>query len=335
MSNPVLVEVTRGPLVESRHRGIVAVVDGDGASVLELGDVSTPVFPRSAVKVMQALPLVETGAADAFGFGDKELALACASHSGEPKHIEMAASMLARAGLDHSALECGSHWSSQQPVLIAQARSGVQPTALYNNCSGKHSGFVCTACHMGIDHAGYVGYDHPIQAQIRDVMESLTGTSLGTDICGTDGCSIPTYAIPLDRMAHGFAKLATGNGLGRERAKAANRLFAACMAEPFYVAGTNRFCTRLMELVPGRIFAKTGAEGVFCAALPEEGLGIALKCEDGTTRAAEVMVAAVLARLVGNDGTLSARLSELATRTLTNWNGIEVGTVRPAGALAA
>jgi L-asparaginase II len=188
---------------------------------------------------------------------------------------------------------------------------------------------------MGIDHAGYVGYGHPIQAQIRDVLESLTGTSLGTDTCGTDGCSIPTYAIPLERMAHGFAKLATGNGLDRERAKAASRLFAACMAEPFYVAGTNRFCTRLMELAPDRIFAKTGAEGVFCAALPEEGLGIAVKCEDGATRAAEAMVAAVLARLVGKDAALSASLSDLATRTLTNWNGIEVGSVKPAGALAA
>lgn len=335
MSNPVLVEVTRGPLVESRHRGIVAVVDGDGRSVLELGDVSAPVFPRSAVKVMQALPLVETGAADAYGFGNRELALACASHSGEPEHVATAASMLASAGLDGTALECGSHWSSQQPVLIAQVRSGIEPTPLHNNCSGKHSGFVCTACHMGIEHKGYIGHGHPIQSQIRDVMEGLTGTSLGTDICGTDGCSIPTYAIPLRAMAHGFAKMATGSGLGRERAAAARRLFSACMAEPFYVAGTNRFCTRLMTLAPGRIFAKTGAEGVFCAAIPEKGLGIALKCEDGTGRASETMVAAVLSRLFEGDAELHAGLAEMARRDLTNWNGIKVGTVAPAGALAA
>ncbi|HET7411733.1 MAG TPA: asparaginase [Pararhizobium sp.] len=333
MSNPVLVEVTRGHHVESRHRGIVSVVDGDGAQVLSLGEVETPVFPRSAVKAMQALPLVESGAADAYGFSNRELALACSSHSGEPAHVELAAAMLAKAGLDHTALECGSHWSGQQRVLIEQARSGITPTALHNNCSGKHTGFVCTACHLGIDHHGYVGYDHPIQAEIRGVLESLTGASLGTDLCGTDGCSIPTYAIPLDHLAHGFAKMATGTGLGRERATAARRLFAACMAEPFYVAGTGRFCTRLMELAPGRLFAKTGAEGVYCAALPEQGLGIAVKCEDGATRAAEVMVAAVLAKLV-EDKELGGRLAALARRPLTNWNGLTVGEIHPTGALA-
>lgn len=335
MPNPVLVEVTRGALVESRHRGMVAVVDADGNSVLSLGEAEAPVFPRSAVKAMQALPLVESGAADALGFGNRELALACSSHSGEPGHVETAARMLARVGLDEAALECGAHWSSQQRVLIAQARSLFEPTALHNNCSGKHAGFLCTACHLGIEPKGYVGYDHPIQAMIRDVMEDLTGTSLGLGNCGTDGCSIPTYAVPLRELARGFAKMATGNGLAPERAKAARRLFAACMAEPWQVAGTGRFCTRLMELAPGRLFVKTGAEGVFCAALPEKGLGIALKCEDGATRAAESMVAAVLAKLMADDAALSASLHELAKRTLRNWNGIAVGEVRPVAELAA
>ena len=332
MSDPVLVEVTRGRSVESRHGGIIAVVDGDGAPVFELGDVERPVFPRSAIKAMQALPLLESGAADAYGFGDRELALACASHSGEPRHIELAASMLSRVGLDHTALECGSHWSGEQTVLIAQARSGIEPTALYNNCSGKHAGFVCTACHLGIDHAGYVRYDHPIQAEVRAVLEDLTGASLGTDVCGIDGCSIPTYAIPLDRLARGFARMATGEGLGPARAAAARRLFDACMAEPFFVAGTGQCCTRLMELAPGRIFAKNGAEGVFCAALPEEGLGIALKCDDGAERAAECMVAATLARHVRDEG-LAARLDALARRELTNRNGLHVGAIRPTEAL--
>ncbi|MGN6548616.1 MAG: asparaginase [Pararhizobium sp.] len=335
MSNPVLVEATRGGRVESRHRGMVAVVDADGRPVLSLGAVETPVFPRSAVKAMQALPLVESGAADALGFGNRELALACSSHSGEPGHVEVAAGMLARVGLDGSALECGAHWSSQQRVLIAQARSLTEPTALHNNCSGKHSGFICTACHMGIEPRGYIGYDHPVQAMIRDVMEDLTGASVGSDLCGTDGCSIPTYAIPLHSLAEGFAKMASGTGLGPERAKAAERLFSACMAEPWHVAGTGRFCTRLMELAPGRLFVKTGAEGVFCAALPERGLGIALKCEDGATRAAESMVAAVLSKLLADDADLSAALREAATRTLRNWNGITVGEVTPVGELSA
>lgn len=332
MSNPIMVEVTRGGHVESRHRGAAVVVDGDGAVVLSIGDAGAGVFPRSAVKAMQALPLVESGAADAYGFGDKELALACASHSGEPAHVDLAAAMLARAGLDATALECGSHWPSSQPVTVALARGGLEPTALHNNCSGKHSGFVCTACHLGIPHQGYVGYEHPIQSAIRDVMADLTGAHLGTDTCATDGCSIPTYAIPLERLAHGFARMATGIGLGEKRAAAARRLFAACMAEPFYVAGTNRACTRIMRIGGGRIFAKTGAEGVFCAALPEQGLGIALKCDDGAGRAAETMIATLLARYVG-DAELKAGLEEMARRALINWNGIHVGDVRATTAL--
>ncbi|MDE1995572.1 MAG: asparaginase, partial [Rhizobiaceae bacterium] len=173
MSNPVCVEVTRGNLVESRHRGSVAVVDGDGKLVLSLGDIEAGVFPRSACKAMQALALVESGAADAYGFGNKELALACSSHSGEDEHVALAASMLARAGRDVSALECGAHWSSDQKTIIHQARTIDKPTALHNNCSGKHSGFVCACCHQDIDPKGYVGYDHPLQQQIRATMQSL------------------------------------------------------------------------------------------------------------------------------------------------------------------
>ncbi|OCW58441.1 asparaginase [Hoeflea olei] len=333
MSNPVLVEVTRGSMVESRHRGIVAVVDGDGGKVMSLGDVETPVFPRSAVKSMQALPLVETGAADRYGFGEKELALACSSHSGEPEHMRLAGDIVARAGLGEADFECGCHWSSQQDVLIAQARAGDKPNQLGNNCSGKHAGFLCLACHAGVDHHGYVGYDHFVQQSVRDVMADLTGTSLGHDNCGTDGCSIPTYAAPLDRIAHGFARMATGTGLGPDRARAATRLMSACMAEPYYVAGTGRACTALMSMAPGRIFAKTGAEGVFCATVPEKGLGIALKCEDGSTRGAEAMIGAVFAKLFEADEELSSRLADWSTKTMKNWNGIEVGQIRPVGEL--
>ncbi len=335
MSNPVLVEVTRGNLVESRHRGLVIAVDGDGRTVFSLGETDTAVFPRSACKAMQGLPLMESGAADAYGFGNRELALACSSHSGEPEHVELAAKMLAAAGLDVSALECGAHWSSDQRTLIGQARSLEAPTALHNNCSGKHSGFICACCHSGTEVKGYVGYEHPLQQEIRGTMESLTGAILGTDNCGVDGCSIPTYAVPLKGLAHGFAKMATGVGLGPERARASRRLIEACMAEPFYVAGTKRACTRLMKTAPGRIFAKTGAEGVFCAAIPEKGIAIALKCEDGTTRAAEAMVAATLARFFRDEPDLHAALMAQANHSMHNWNGIHVGDVRVTDAFAA
>jgi L-asparaginase II len=334
MNNPVLVEVLRGGVVESRHRGSVAVCDADGGIVMEIGDVGRPVFPRSAVKAIQALPLLESNTADAYGFGEKEIALACASHSGEPEHVALARSMLKVAGLSGEALECGAHWPTRHEATIALAREGGSPTALHNNCSGKHSGFVCTCIHEGLDPAGYVGRNHMSQQWVRDAMEAVTGAAHGEDVCGTDGCSIPTYAVPLTSLALGFARMATGTGLSRERATAARRIFAACMAEPFHVAGTGRADTKMMEAGRGRVFTKTGAEGVFCAAVPVLGLGIALKCDDGATRAAEVMIAAVLARLLGKDPALSAAFAEMAAPTLTNWNGIDVGALRPIGELA-
>ncbi len=171
MQNPVTVEVTRGTRVESRHRGAAVVVDGSGAVLFAAGDVEAGVFPRSACKAMQALPLIESGAADAFDLTNKELALACASHSGEDEHVKTAAGMLEKAGYDLSVLECGAHWSSDQQTLIHQARTIDRPTALHNNCSGKHSGFICTCAKAGFDPKGYVGYDHPLQAEIRAVME--------------------------------------------------------------------------------------------------------------------------------------------------------------------
>ncbi|MDX8517012.1 asparaginase [Mesorhizobium dulcispinae] len=333
MANPVLVEVTRGAVVESAHRGAVSVFDADGKPVWEIGDTERPVFPRSAVKAIQALPLVESGAADAFGFGDRELALACASHSGEPAHVELATAMLAKAGLAKSALECGAHWPSSHDATITLARTGNLPNALHNNCSGKHSGFLCTCVHAGIAHRGYVKAGHALQEMVRDAMQSVTGAAHDVDHCGTDGCSIPTYAVPLKSFALGFARMATGRGFAPERAKAAKRLLSACMAEPFLVAGTGKADLALMQAAPGRIFVKTGAEGVYCAALPELGLGIALKCDDGAGRASEVMIAAVLAKLLRSDEAPAAKLNELARPPVESRIGAKVGSLRPTAVL--
>lgn len=329
MTNPVLVEVLRGTLVESVHRGAIVVVDGDGKQVFAVGDTQQAVFPRSAVKAIQALPFVESGAADAYGFGDRELALACSSHSGEVAHADLAKAMLAKAGLEADALECGAHWPSNQPAMIALARSGASPSALHNNCSGKHSAFVCTCRHLGIAHQGYVRPEHRFQEMIRETMEAVTGAPHNEDNRGTDGCSIPVFAVPLHNLALGFARMVTGNGVGAERAKAARRLMSACMAEPFLVAGTDRADTELMQAAPGRIFVKVGAEGVFCAAVPQLGFGIALKCDDGAGRAAETMIAAVLAMLLADDRALADNLNKAARPVLKNWNGIEVASLRP------
>jgi L-asparaginase II len=331
MSNPILVEVLRGARVESRHSGAVAVVDADGGRVLALGDVEQPVYPRSAVKVLQALPLIETGAADRFGLDPEALALACASHSGEPGHVATAARMLALAGLDASALECGAHWPIHQPSAQALARAGGSAGAIHNNCSGKHAGFLCVACATAANPAHYVEAAHPVQRLVKATLEDMTGAVLSQDVCATDGCSVPTWAVPLVALARGFARFGTGLGLTPGRAKAAARLRKACAAHPWHVAGTGRFCTEVMQRLGARVFVKTGAEGVYCAALPEQGLGIAVKCDDGAGRAAEVTMAALLARFLPRDADRAA-LEPFVRPTLRNWNGIAVGSIRPTDA---
>ena len=335
MANPVLVEVLRGGLVESTHRGSVAVVDADGATMLSLGDVAQPVFPRSAVKALQALPLLESGAADRYRLGEEELAIACGSHGGEPAHVEMVERMLARAGLDAAALECGAHRPSHPPSAEALARAGRAPSALHNNCSGKHAGFLCLACHLGVDHHGYVAPSHPVQREVKSAIEQLAGVTVAQDRCAVDGCSVPTWAVPLSNLAHAFARLGTGRGLGPARAKAAARLRAACARHQFFVAGTGRFATVAMDRLRERLFVKSGAEGVYCAALPDEGFGIAVKCDDGAGRAAEAVMAALIIRLMKLDPDAHGLLDGFARPVLRNWNGIEVGRLRPSNDLFA
>lgn len=332
MSNPVLVEVMRGPLVESRHRGAVAVAAADGAPALVIGDVAKPVFPRSAVKALQAVALVEQGAAERYGLDDEELALACASHSGEPAHIAGVERMLAAAGLDSSALRCGAHWPISQPATAALAHTGA-PSALHNNCSGKHAGFLCVACAMGVDHADYWQPEHPVQRKVRGVLEDFTGAVLGEDCCAVDGCSAPTWAVPLENLAWAFARFGTGQGLSRDRAAACARLRQACAQQPWYVAGTGRFCTAIMQLFGARVFVKTGAEGVYCGALPELGLGIAIKCDDGAGRAAEAIMAALIVRFLPLAATERETLSRYIRPVLRNWNGIEIGAIRVTDAI--
>jgi L-asparaginase II len=335
MPNPVLVEVTRGNLVESRHSGAVAVVDADGATVLTLGDVAAPVFPRSAIKALQALVLVEAGGADRYGFGDEELALACASHSGEPAHVAGVERMLRAAGLDAAALACGSHWPLHQPSAQALARAGGSASPLHNNCSGKHAGFLCAACAMQADAAGYVEAVHPVQREVKAVLETLGGAVIPDERRGVDGCSVPTWAMPLAGLARAFARFATGRGFSPGRAAAAQRLRAACAAKPWFCAGTGRFDTALMQHFGARVFVKGGAEGVHCGALPELGYGIAVKCDDGHGRAADAITAAVIARLLRPEAGDGDFLAKFVRPALHNWKGTVVGGIRPTDALAA
>lgn len=330
MDNPILAEVTRGSTVESRHRGAAVVVDADGRVVLALGDVERPVFPRSAVKALQALPLLESGAADRYGLTPAEIALAVASHSGEQAHAETSLAMLKKAGRDASCLECGAHWPMGEAAARALARAGGEPSALNNNCSGKHAGFICLACGMDEDPKGYVRAGHAVQQAVRGALEEVTGAAHKAELSGIDGCSIPTYAVPLTALALGFARFGTGQGFGPKRAEAARRIREAVASHPFMVAGTGRFDTRLMERFGQRAFIKTGAEGVYCGALPELGYGIALKCDDGAGRAAEVAMAALIERFLPLNGEEQAAFAPFRETVLKNWNGIEVGRIRAA-----
>jgi L-asparaginase II len=341
-AHPILAEALRGGVVESFHRGALAIVDADGAVHTALGDIDRPIFPRSAVKVLQALPLVASGAAEALGLSDEELALACASHGGEPHHAATAASMLAKAGVDAAALECGAHWPYHDGSIKAMAASGAQPSALHNNCSGKHAGFVCLGCGLAGGHAvaafvrGYVQPEHPVMREVTAALQAATGFDLSRAVRGTDGCSIPTYAIPLRNLAHAFARVATGVGLSPGNARAAKRLRQAVARAPHMVAGTGRFDSRVMARLGERVFCKVGAEGVYCAALPEVGLGVALKMDDGNTaRAAEVVMAAVIEARLALDGEDAALMRSLSQVEMRNWNGLEVGSLRAAEGLRA
>ncbi len=330
--NPVLVEATRGNRVESVHRGSFAICDAQGKVVSQIGTIHEPVFPRSAMKLIQALPLVESGAADAAGFGQKELSLACASHSSEEAHADLAGEMLRKIGMSEADLECGPHWpligEAGEKAKIKLAQSGRTPTRLHNNCSGKHAGFLCCAAHMGLERKGYIDPGHKLQKRIRATMEGLVGEVIADDQCGIDGCSAPTFAVTLKGLAAGFAKLATGTGVEPLRAKSADRLLQACMSEPWYMAGTERFCTRVMEIGQGRIFAKGGAEGVYTAAIPELGLGIALKADDGADRASEMILAGVLHKLLGTDTDVGEQIITLTKRPIRDWNGNKAGELR-------
>jgi L-asparaginase II len=318
MLNPVLVEVTRGDLVESIHRGSVAVVDATGAVRASLGDIETPIYTRSALKPFQALPLVESGAAEAFGVSDEEVALACASHSGEPMHTTRVAAWLSRIGCSEADLICGPQIPSHEPTSQAMAATHEKPSRLHNNCSGKHAGFLTVAKHLGAPTADYVNISHPVQ---KAILESVSRLSDYRDPAwGIDGCAAPNFALPLTAFARALARLATGQTPG------AARIVKAMTTYPELVAGTGRHCTTLMRAAEGKAAVKLGAEGVYAAILPELGLGVALKIDDGAMRAAETVIAFVLEKLkvIG---------AGYAAAPVINTRGAPVGERRPAQVL--
>ncbi len=326
-STPVAVEVLRGERPESWHRVRLCVTDADGGVRLSVGPVDEPVFPRSAVKPFQALPLVASGAADAFALGEAEIALACASHSGEPEHVERVRGWLARIGAGPAELACGAHPPLDPEVAAALLKSGQDPTPLHNNCSGKHAGMLTLARHLGVPSDGYLHPHHPVQRAIFDILRELTGEPLQQPP-GIDGCGVPTWPISLRSLARAAARFATGAGITAATAEAARRILRACRKHPHLVAGSGRPCTRIIpRLAEGMV--KAGAEGVYLAILPEIGCGLALKVEDGGGRAAPVALLAALDALGLIGGAAGEALADLRSPIVRNHAGIEVGRIRP------
>jgi L-asparaginase II len=323
------VELWRGSLPESVHRGRAVIADAAGGIVAAWGDAAAPVYPRSAMKMLQALPLIESGAAAAADLGEEELALACASHSGGWAHVERVGRWLAAIGRGEADLRCGPQ-PPQDHAEAARLREGGQaPCQLHNNCSGKHAGFLSVARQLG---AGpeYLEIDHPVQRSVRGALEEMAGEEAAG--WGIDGCSAPNFAVSLAGLARAMARMGAPAGLGMVRTGAARRLVEAMMRHPLLVAGEGRACTELMRAADGLAAIKTGAEGVYTAIVPGRGIGIALKIEDGATRAAETAITALLVRT----GCLPAAHPDVSARLCApevNRRGLTVGALRAAPAL--
>ena len=333
VTNPVLVELTRGTEIESVHRGAVAVCDAAGNPRAAIGDINRRIYPRSAFKSLQALALVETGAAEAHSVTDEELALACASHSGEPMHTDRVAAWLNRIGCVEADLACGPHLPFHEPSAHALIREGRSPCRIHNNCSGKHTGFLTLARHLGVDVKGYENPSHPVQQKVREAIAAMCGDDAREMPVGIDGCAAPNYAIPLRNLAASMARLGNPKGMAPARAAAAERLVSAWKSNPALVSGTGRACADLIAASSGRTVVKTGAEAVFMAALPEQGLGVAIKIDDGGTRAAETTMAHVLV-LLGVANRDDPRIARHLSPPVRNWRGDVVGQRGTSQALA-
>ncbi len=324
MEAPILAIVVRGETVESLHRGHIVAIDGAGQVLLETGDPQTVTFFRSACKPFQAMPLITSGAADEFGFGEEEIALACASHSGEPMHVEIAARMLQKAGLAENDLQCGTHLPFSEKEAERLLRADAEITQLHNNCSGKHAGMLAVAKHLGADKATYLSFDHPVQRAILETISTFCEVRLEEIAIGIDGCCAPNFAMPLIAMARGFLNLVV------RRETHASRIVSAMLNHPELVGGSDRLDTILMKAAPGTIISKVGADGVWlCGILPSDrfsnGAAIALKIEDGDDKRARPVVAI---ELLWRLGILSADdLTEYAPMPIKNRRGEIVGHV--------
>jgi L-asparaginase II len=331
MNSEILAKVIRGDTIESTHRGHLIILDGDSEEIFALGNPDFVTFFRSAAKPFQAIPFLLSGAAEQFGFLENEIALACASHSGEKIHVELAAKMLEKIGLSEADLRCGSHYPFHIESANELIKKGEKPNQLHNNCSGKHSTMLAFAKHIGADLRTYEHIENPIQQQIFQTISDFTEIPKDEIKLAIDGCAAANFALSLRGMARGFAKLVfPPQNFADELREACRRVVSAMMSYPELIGGTERLDTLVMQAAGGKMICKVGAEGLWlCGVLPnskwKRGLGIALKVEDGEDLRARTVAGIELLRQLEVLG--EEDLKDLSPMLVKNWRGDLVGRV--------
>jgi len=324
-----LAAVTRSELVESTHYGDAAVADGAGRIIASAGDPERRAYLRSSSKPLQALLVVQTGAADEFEFTDKELAICCASHCGSAEHVQTVLGILAKLGLSEGDLECGVHWPGDADERNQLTAEGKEPGPAHNNCSGKHAGMLAAACIMGVRTAGYRYREHPVQKATLDNMATMCDLPAAQIHLGIDGCGVPTFGMPLRNMCIGFARLTTPGGIPADLASAAERIAAAMAAAPVMVSGRGSFNSTLLELAGDIVTCKGGAEGLFMLGVRGRDMGLGVKIADAGGRAQAPAVLTALRQLGVLTQEQHEKLAEFAHPQVKNCHGEIVGEIRP------
>lgn len=320
--NPVLTLTYRGALAETIHRGSICVINNNHDPVFQLGDIESPTFPRSAMKLIQVLPLLERGAAEKWGLDDEEISIMCGSHNAEHAHVQVVQRMLRKCSINPSDLGCGAHAPMDVSARDSLLLSGGKMSELHNNCSGKHAGFLALAKFMGEPSMGYLDLEHSVQQAVRKKVCEMFEMDENDLLIGIDGCSAPNYGMPLRNMAIGFMNLARKTALGDS---ACARVIRAVTSFPYMVGGRDRFCTDLMKAAQGNVVAKLGADGVYCMALPEKEIGIAIKLDDGATGPQYNVAMALLNAMAVLPQDSAHTLSKYLETPILNWNGLQTG----------
>ena len=324
--NPVLVRVVRGDAVESQHRGAWVLTDRSGRTIDGAGAWQRPIFARSSVKCLQALPLLETGAAQRFALSDSEIALCLASHNGEACHTEIVAGLLARLGLSVSDLKCGAQMPADPDARQLLREQGRSPSALHNNCSGKHAGFLALALHLGVPAAQYIDPESKGQRLVRKAVLEMAGLSSSELGIAVDGCSAPTFRMPLSGLATAFARVSNPDALPPLRRAACERMLGAVAAHPNLIAGSHqRICTDIARATHGRVFPKIGGEAVYAIGVRGRDRGLAIKIDDGSTRGLHVLIIDLMRRFELAPADEIAALSAWDERRIRNWAGLDIG----------